>query len=80
MRYTSEMQRDEKMERTTFQQKMLTNKRRKQDVEIVQRPYYLITFQTIFLFSAIEHNNTFIMYTKTATCFGLFYRPSSGNT
>ena len=39
-----------------------------------------IPFQKIILFSPMEHNNTFIMYIVTATCFGLFCRPSSVNT
>ena len=30
--------------------------------------------------SFIKQNNAFFMHIITATCFGLFYRPSSGNT
>jgi hypothetical protein len=39
-----------------------------------------VHFQEIFLFSPIKHKNIFIMYIKTAACFGLFYRPSTDNT
>jgi hypothetical protein len=42
---------------------------------------YVVAFQEIFLFSPIKHNNIIsIMYITTATCFGPFFRSSSGNT
>ena len=37
-------------------------------------------FQVIFIFSPTQHNNVFITCIVTATCFGIFYRPSSVNT
>jgi hypothetical protein len=40
----------------------------------------LLSIQGIFIFSPIERNKIFIMYHMiSATCFGLFYRPSSGH-
>jgi hypothetical protein len=39
----------------------------------------LLQCRQLILFSPTQHNNIFIMYI-TATCFGLFYRPSSVNT
>ena len=57
---------------------------RKPWIKAVRPEMYVIfnwvAFEEIFLFSPIEYNGKFIMYITTATCFGLFYRPSSGNT
>jgi hypothetical protein len=36
--------------------------------------------EEIILLSVIDYNNVFIIYITAATCFGLFYRSSSGNT
>jgi hypothetical protein len=41
---------------------------------------YAFAFQKIFLFSPLDYNNTFIMYIKSATCFGLSCVSLSGNT
>ena len=40
----------------------------------------MLMTREIFLFSPIAHNKMHIMYLTTATCFGLFYSPSSGYT